>query len=133
MNTVNRIISKLITGTQPDADPGKTAWTWFGAYVDPQPTQADDYIKTQLVAGMACSTTAYEPNEGNWITWSGALTTNLSGATGDVRKWLDTVYVAIAADAPTVPDDVITWTRSNLPTGAAGIAVVKPQTQTTRR
>jgi len=125
MNTVNQIISNLITGTQPAQDPGKTAWTWFGQYVDAQPAQADEYIQSKLAAGMRCTTTAYDANEGNWVTWSSALSTNLSGATGNVRKWLDTLYVATTTDAPTVPEDVITWTKNNLPTGSAGVTVVK--------
>ena len=116
VNTINEIISKLINGAQPAKDPGMTAWTWFGASTGAQPTQADEYVQTQLSGGMSTTTTTYSPTN-NWSTWSTALNTNLSGATGDIRKWLDNTYTAVAADLPTVPEDVVTWTKNNLPTG----------------
>jgi hypothetical protein len=126
MNAINRIISTLITGTQPDKDPGKTAWTWFGASIDAQPAAADDYVTSQLSAGMKTTATAYSPSN-NWLTWSVDMNNNLSGATGSVRTWLDTTYVETTLDAPTVPEDVITWTKSNLPTGGVTVLIRKGQ------
>jgi hypothetical protein len=45
------------------------------------------------------------------------LTAN--NASSGVATWLNSNYVMAAADAPTVPDDVIAWTKANLPTASA--------------
>ena len=131
MNAINKIISNLISGAQPGQDPGKTAWTWFGAVIGAQPTQADDFVKSQLSTGMKTTTTTYSPKD-NWLAWSVDMNNNFAGATGTVGTWLNTLYVATTADVPTVPEDVITWTKSNLPTGASSVTIVKRQGQAAR-
>jgi hypothetical protein len=119
MNTVNEIINKLTANLQPDADPGMTAWTWFQATGGSQPSQANEYIRSQLTVGM---NTIFSPWFGivnNGLSWSSALNTVLAGAPADVRKWLDSIWVATTMDPPPVPEDVITWTKANLPTSVA--------------
>ena len=127
MNAINQIISKLINATQPGQDPGKSAWTWFGAVVGAQPAEANAYLKSQLSTGMKTTTTAYGPSN-NWLAWSVDMNNKFAGATGTVGTWLTTQYVATTADVPTVPEDVITWTKQNLPTGSS-VTIVKRQGQ----
>ena len=133
-NTINQIISKLLAGPQPDKDPGMTAWAWFRATSGAQPSQADEYVQSQLAVGMSTTANPWYGPVNNWLSWSSALNVALSGATGDVRKWLDGLYGVASADTPTVPEDVITWTKSNLPTSinGVGVTVVKRQGQTAK-
>jgi len=114
MNGINKVISSLLAGSQPDSDPGKTAWSWLGTSGGAEPSEVNSYVSGQIGAGTVTTSTFTPTN--NWASWSNALNNTLSAATGTVANWLGKTYAATAADLPTVPDDVITWTKQNLPT-----------------
>jgi hypothetical protein len=132
VNTVNSFINNLVIGAQPPKDPGMTAWAWFRAAGGAQPAQANDYVQPLLVINMkTIADPWYAPVNDpvtNWVTWSSALNTNLSAAPigGTVRKWLDTMYIATREDPPTVPEDVINWTKEHLP-GTPAVVIRKSQ------
>ena len=116
MNGLNEDISNLINGSQPKGDPGKTAWAWFRNDSGSQPAEVDSYMSSQIGASTVTSD-AFNPT-GNWATWSSAMNTAFGSATGKVATWLATEYSSVTLDLPTVPDDVITWTKQNLPQAA---------------
>jgi hypothetical protein len=121
LNGINQSISTLLRGSQPGTDPGKTAWTWLGESGGMEPSQVDEYIGAQITSKSA-TTQSYSPTK-NWATWSNAMNSRFSLATGAVETWLGTGYNSATEDLPVVPDDVITWTRQNLPIGLGMVVV----------
>ena len=130
-NTVNHLIYDLTSGAQPSEDPGMTAWVWFNASSGDQPPQVDEYLRPLLINDMkSIEKPWYQPGSDkiNWSSWASALDVNLWAAPpgSKVRTWLDKVYPAAREDPPTVPEDVITWTKDHLPT-AVPVVIRKGQ------
>ena len=122
MKALNKSISSLVSGSQPGTDPAKSAWAWFSGTGGAEPSQVNLYMQGVIGSGSV-SLQSSSPSK-NWATWSSALNSTFGTATGSVANWLGREYSQAAADLPTVPEDVITWTEQNLPTGI-GVVVVR--------
>jgi hypothetical protein len=136
-NTVNRMIFVLTTGAQPSKDPGMTAWIWFNGSGGMQPPQVNEYLLPLLIVGMkTLDKPWYQPGDDkpNWSNWASVLDVNLWAAPigSEARKWLDLTYLATRQDPPTVPEEVINWTKDHLPTAVPPIVIRKGQGVTTR-
>ena len=111
-NGLNKIISDLVTGGQPTDAVASKSWAWFQSQSGPQYANPNLYVSGMVSGGIATEAT-FTPTK-NWELWSNRMYANFDGATGSVADWLNTEPPKAGADVPTVPPDVITWTRSNL-------------------
>jgi hypothetical protein len=126
-NGLDQIISKLVSGPKPDTEPGLTAWTWLMSSGGPEPSQVNEYIQGQL-GSKSVSVDCYSLTN-NAASWSSAMSDAFDSILppppeNPVWKWLHTNYVP-REDLPTVPDEVIGWTKANMPTKLAEVVVVR--------
>jgi hypothetical protein len=121
LNGLNKIISDLVNGQQPTLPPGDKAWDWLKSPSGSQPAAVNDYVQVRIDSKTA--TTASFSSSQNWATWSDRMQAKFPSATGSVATWLGTNYAMMAADVPTVPDDVIAWTKATLPSSSMAVDV----------
>jgi hypothetical protein len=111
MNGLNQIIANLISGPSPSLPPGDHAWPWFRSSSGPQNAAVNSYVSVGVTSQTA-TTLGFRPTK-NWALWSTLMQADFTTATGSVAAWLSTPYTGGAV--PTVPDDVVTWTKGSLP------------------
>jgi hypothetical protein len=127
LNGLNQIISNLVSGPKPDKDPGMTAWAWLTTSGGAEPSQVNEYI--QGLFGKNSVTADCYPLTNNAASWSSAMDSAFDSIPpppppNDVWTWLHTGYVP-PYDLPTVPPEVINWTKANMPTKLAEVVVRK--------
>jgi hypothetical protein len=124
---LDQIISDLVLQPQPpDKEPAATAWVWLNGSDGPQPPEVNAYIQSQF-GSKSVSNASIDPTTKNWVAWSKGMQDAFPKAQGDVATWLGTLYTPPPPimDLPTVPPEVINWTKASMPTNAVDVVVVK--------